>query len=293
MSTAPLPWAHIDDADGPELDRLAAEHGFHELDVEDCRHGRQTAKVAEHSDYSFVVIKTIDYDRAAGELNFHDFDLFVSPSFLVTVAEGKAEVVPAALERVRREAQFRQPNGIAYLLIDHAVDQYMPVLDEIGDMIGDLEDEVIERPSPRVLDRIFRLKRMLIDFRRNATAMREVLNHLTRTTRQEQTNGLFLYYRDIYDHLVRTLDFIESYRDLLTGSLDIYLSALANRTNNVMKLLTVWGTISIPLVVVTSFYGMNLRLPLQDNPHAVYILLAGLGALSAWLLLYSRRKGWL
>lgn len=286
-------WVHIDDPTGPELDRLAAEHGFHELDIEDCRHGRQIAKVADHQGYSFVVIKTIDYDAASRELDFHDFDLFVSPSLLVTVAEGKTEVVQKTRELLVREPEFHQPNGIAYVLIDHAVDQYLPVLDEIGDMISDVEDEVIGRPTPAVLDRIFHLKRMLIEFRRNATGMREVLNHLMRLARPEQANGLYPYYRDVYDHLVRALDFIESYRDLLTGSLDIYLSALANRTNDVMKLLTVWGTISLPLVVVTSFFGMNIHLPLQDNPLAVYILIGGLGLVSIGLLAYFRRKRWL
>jgi magnesium transporter len=289
-TTLTLPWVHIEYPASIELDRMAAEHGFHELDVEDCR---QIAKVVDHRDYSFLVIKTIDYDATNGELNFEDFDLFISSSLLVTVAEGRTDLVARTREQLAREPEFNQSNGIAYVLIDHAVDQYLPVLDAIGDMIADLEDDVIGRPSPAILDRIFALKRMLIEFRRNATAMREVLNHLMRLARPEQANGLYPYYRDVYDHLVRALDFVETYRDLLTGSLDIYLSALANRTNDVMKLLTVWGTISLPLVVVTSFFGMNVHLPLQENPNTVYLLIGGLVVVSIVLLGYFRRKGWL
>lgn len=288
-----LPWIHLADANDGALDVLAQQHEFHELDVEDCRHGRQVAKVAEHTSYSFVVIKTIEYDKAKKEITFHDFDLFVKPDLLVTVAEGSTTVVSRTQERLPLEPEFHQPQGIAYLLIDHAVDEYLPVLDEVGDMIEDIEDDVLEKPSPEVLQRIFSLKRLLIEFRRNTTGMREVLNHMMRTARPDHTNSLYPYYRDIYDHLVRALDFIESYRDLLTGALDLYLSAIANRTNDVMKLLTIYGTISIPLVVVTGFYGMNVRLPMQDSPLAVYVVVGTLAAISGVMLLYFWRKGWL
>jgi len=288
-----LPWVHIQDPQDRTLDRLAEQYALHELDVEDCRHRRQMAKVAEHAGYSFIVIKTIEYSRETREIAFHDFDLFVLRDALVTVAEGKNTIVQRTQARLPQEPEFHSPQGIAYLLIDFAVDEFLPVLDEVGDLIEDLEDQVIERPTPAVLQKIFVLKRLLIDFRRNTAAMREVLNHLMRMARPEQQGSLYPYYRDVYDHLVRSLDFIESYRDLLTGSLDIYLSAIANRTNDVMKLLTIYGTISIPLVVITGFFGMNVHLPMQDWPRAVYVVLAVLAASTVPLLVYFWRKKWL
>ena len=288
-----VPWIHLSDPNDAALDLLAQQHGLHELDIEDCRHRRQVAKVTSHDHYSFVVIKTVQYEQDTGEILFEDFDLFILPQLLLTVAEGSTSVVARTLERLPQEPEFHHAQGVAYLLIDRAVDEYQPVLDEVGDMIEAIEDEVLERPTPQVLQKILRLKAVLVALRRNATAMREVLNHLMRAARPEQTNSLYPYYRDVYDHLVRALDFIESYRDLLTGALDIYLSAVANRTNDVVKLLTIYGTISIPLVVVTGFYGMNIHLPMQNSPFAVYFVIGALGASSLVLLLFFWRKRWL
>lgn len=293
VSIPGVAWKHIEQPDSPELDELALEYTLHELDIEDCRHGRQVAKVVEHATYTFVVVKTIEYNHGDDEIQFHDFDLFLLPENLISVAEGRTSVVERTVDRLPAEPEFHHPRGLAYLLIDYTVDQYLPVLDEIGDMIADLEDQVIEKPTPAALERIFRLKRMLIEFRRNVTAMREVVNHLMRTARPEQAGGLYPYYRDVYDHLVRALDFVESYRDLLSGTLDIYLSSIANRTNDVMKLLTIWGTISIPMVVVTGFFGMNVHLPLQESPQAVYVVVGAMGLASVLLLFAFRRKGWL
>ena len=288
-----IPWIHLADASDGSLDLLAAQHGFHELDVEDCRHRRQVAKVAQHERYTFVVIKTIEYDRESKEISFHDFDLFVMPELLVTVAEGSTTVVTRTQDKLPLEPEFHNAQGVAYMLIDHAVDEYLPVLDEVSDMIEVIEDEVIEKASPDVLQKIFRLKSLLIDFRRNTTAMREVLNHLMRTARPDQANSLYPYYRDVYDHLVRALDFIESYRDLLAGALDIYLSAIATRTNDVMKVLTIYGTISIPLLAITGFYGMNIPLPLQSSPFAVYYVGGMLAVGCLLLLLFFSKKRWL
>jgi len=288
-----LPWIHLADANTGALDLLARQHGFHELDVEDCRHRRQVAKVVDHAPYRFIVVKTIEYDRENHEVNFHDFDLFVLPDLLVTVAEGSTTVVSRTLERMPQEPEFHFPAGIAYLVMDYAVDEYLPVLDEVGQLIEDIEDQVLEDPSPQALQRIFRLKGVLIEFRRNTTAMREVLNHLMRGARPEQTTSLFPYYRDIYDHLVRALDFVESYRDLLNSTLDLYLSSVANRTNSVMKVLAIYGTISIPAVMLTSFYGMNVRLPLERWPHTSWLVIGVLASVTASLLLYFRKKRWL
>jgi len=139
---------------------------------------------------------------------------------------------------------------------------------------------------------IFGLKRKLIEFRRVVAGMREVVNAFTRREAGMLGDDLDVYFRDVYDHLVRTLDLIETHRDLLTGSLDIYLSAVANRTNEVMKVLAIYGTVALPLVIITGFFGMNLHLPWADNGRGVWYA-AGLMVLStATVLLYFKRKGW-
>jgi hypothetical protein len=133
--------------------------------------------------------------------------------------------------------------------------------------ISEVESVVLEAPEPAVLQRIFRLKRKLIEFRRIAANTRDVVNELIRREQGLLGDDLDPYFRDVYDHATRTVELIETYRDLLTGSLDIYLSAVANRTNEVMKVLTVWGTVALPLVIITGFFGMNLHLPWSNNPH--------------------------
>ncbi len=288
---AGAPWKHLADPASPVLEELARRHSLHELDVEDCRHGRQQAKVLEHPEYSFVVIKTVDFDPDDLRLHFHDFDLFLSPDLLITVAEGPTRIVEPALRRLNGDPEFRHPRGMCYSLLDAAVDEYQPVLDSVGDMIEDLETQVLSSPTPLTLARIFALKRILIEFRRHAIAMREVVNHLMRTVVGPK-DDLYPYFRDVYDHLVRALDFAETYRDLLTGSLDIYLSAVANRTNDIVKVLTIYGTIALPLMVVTSFYGMNVDLPFQHSPYGWWVPMGITTALTVLALGWFRKKGW-
>lgn len=288
---AGIAWKHLPDAASPELDSLAREHGLHELDIEDCRHARQPAKIVEHGEYSFIVIKTVDFDPEEMELSFHDFDLFLKPDLLLTVAEGPCRIVESALRRLNGDPEFRHPRGIAYALLDQAVDEYQPVLDRVGDIIEGLEDQVLRSPTAGTLQRIFALKRLLIEFRRHTVAMREMVNHVLRAVAGPK-DELHPYFRDVYDHLVRALDFAETYRDLLTGSLDIYLTAAANRTNEIVKVLTIYGTIALPLIVVTSFYGMNVHLPWQESRYGWWIPMGITTALTVLTLLWFRKKGW-
>lgn len=283
-----VPWTNIKDPASSALDAIAEKEGFHPLEIEDCRHRNQIAKIVEHDDYLFIVIKTIQFDRAACEITFDDFDLFVKPPKLVTVEEkGDAPLVERALQRLRKE-HAQRPWRIVHAIVDVAVDDYLPVLDAIGESINELESDVLERPSPRTLQRALDLKRILIEFRRNATAMREVLNHMLRDAPRDR----LVYMRDVYDHIVRIIDFIETYRDLVSGALDIYLSSIANRTNDIVKVLTVYGTIALPLIVITGFYGMNLDLPLQHTPHALGLVVVLMVGCTAGILWYFRRRGW-
>jgi magnesium transporter len=179
-----------------------------------------------------------------------------------------------------------------YLITDSIVDEYLPLLDEIAEATTTIEHQVLRHPDPPVLRRIFELKRQLIDFRRVTGNMREVANAIMRREGGFVGDDLDPYFRDVYDHLVRVLDLIESYRDILTGTLDIYLSAVANRTNEVMKVLTLYGTIAIPLVVITGFFGMNLKLPWAEERlgalYAVGVMLASVLV----VLAYLNRKRW-
>jgi magnesium transporter len=283
-----LAWFDLDDPSSPALDELAQKYSLHPLDIEDCRHRHQRAKAEEHANYIFCVLKHLHPKK---DISFDDFDAFIGRDFLITVHVGDVAVVDRVRARAREEKTARL-DRIFYLLVDEIVDGYLPVLDKLSDETSEIESTVLEVPEPAILKRIFELKRKLITFRREANAMRELINALMRREGGILGDDLDPYFRDVYDHLIRTVDLIETYRDLLTGSLDIYLSAVANRTNEVMKVLTIYGTVALPLVIITGFFGMNLPLPFANSPHGL-ALAVGLMVLSTVaVLVYFKVKRW-
>ncbi len=291
MRVRDLPWIHIPDPDSQALDDVAREQGFHELDVEDCRHHRQMAKYTEYPKYTFVVAKTLHLSPDRLRLHFEDFNLFIQPHQLISVPEGQADVTERAAARLHGMPRPVSVARLVYTVLDVIVDDYLPALYGLGEEIDRIEEEVLHNPVPRSLRRIFHLRRQLLEFRRNALSMRDLLGYFLRT-QQNTAESLYAYYRDVYDHLLRTIDLTETYRDLLTGALDVYLSAVANRTNEVMKILTIYGTVAIPLVVITGFYGMNIPIPGEKSPRAIWVVTAMMAATTVAVLWYFRRKKW-
>src|SRR5262249_52144629 len=231
-------------------------------------------KTEEYANYIFSVLKRLECTPGSpgGEefdLSFRDVDVFLGRDFIITVHEKDADLIEKVRKRAH-ESGHERVDRVLYLLVDTIVDEYQPVLDTLAEETSDIEAEVLERPDPAMLRRIFSLKRKLIEFRRTTSGMREVVNAMMRREQGLMGDDLDSYFRDICDHLVRTLDLIETYRDLLTGSLDIFLSAVANRTNEVVKVLTVYGTVALPLVVITGFFGMNLHLPWTNSPYGAW-----------------------
>ena len=283
-----LQWFDIADPASPELDELARRFGLHELQIEDCRHRPQRPKTEEHDHYIFTVLKHM-HDPA--DLEFDDIDVFIGPDFLITVHRADSAVFDAVRNRAQQEHTDRL-DRIFYMIVDKIVDAYQPVLDKLADDIADIEDVVLEQPDPEMLARIFALKRKLVGFRRVAGGMREVVNELMRREKGLLGDDLDVYFRDIYDHIIRTVELIETYRDLLSGALDIYLSAVANRTNEVMKILTVWGTVALPLVIITGFFGMNLKLPWEGSYLGTAFVLALMAISTIVVLVYFKIKRW-
>jgi len=283
-----LAWFDIADPASPQLDELAHRFQLHELQIEDCRHRPQRPKTEEHDHYIFTVAKHI-HDQA--ELEFDDIDLFLGKDFLISVRSADAVVFESVRARAAQEKVDRL-DRLFYMIVDQIVDGYQPVLDKLADEISEIEDVVLDRPTPETLARIFSLKRKLIEFRRVAGGMREVVNALIRREKGLLGDDLDPYFRDIYDHIIRTVDMIETYRDLLSGALDIYLSAVANRTNEVMKVLTIWGTVALPLVIITGFFGMNLKLPWASDPHGTAYAVALMTISTISILVYFKARRW-
>jgi magnesium transporter len=277
-------WHDIRDPNDPELDRLAAEYGLHPLHIEDCRHRRQNAKVEQHRQYLFIVLKPVEMNGDY-ELEIEDLDLFMSRDFVITVQEAECPTVNAIIDRVRPNAEALRPDQAMYRIVDGLVDSYSPLLDRLSQRIDELQDEILECPEPRVLEKVLSLKRALVEMRRVNANTRDVANHLLRFEGALIKSEMQPFLRDVYDHLARNLDLIETQRELLASAVDIYLSSISNKTNTVMKALTIVSTMALPAIVIAGIYGMNLpNLPFAQHPHAWGIVTGMIGACCVVLL---------
>ncbi len=287
-----MEWYDIRDAASPELDRLAERYHLHPLHVEDCRHGGQRAKVEEGQDYLFVVLKPAALADNC-EVTIGDFDIFLGRDFLITVLEtGCPPDVCARLDQLKA-SNHAAADQLFYRLFDGVVDSYVPMLDKFSDVIDRIEDQVLETPSPELLQWIFDTKRNLIEMRRVLSNTRDVAGHLQRIDTDLIRRELWPFLRDVYDHLARNLDMVEMHRDILTGAMDIYLSSVANRTNKVMKVLTVLGTIALPSIVISGFFGMNTAdLPLVHSQWGTEVAVALMVISTAVLLFVLKKFDW-
>lgn len=293
-SSPNLRWYHIEEPESPLLDRLAQEFGFHELEIEDCRHQRHTAKLEEYENHIFVIANTLHFVPDTLGVWFGELAVFVGQDFLVTVHLGPTRSVKEALARLKAMPKMQRPDRLLYVLLDNMVDRYLPVLDQMGDRIDSIEDEIHKSPTPKTLEEIFALRRGLSEFRRVVGSMREMVNVITRQRAPYFRADMAAYWRDLYDHIIRALNMIENYRDLLASVLEVYLTSMANRTNEVVKVLTIYATIVLPMVVITSYFGMNFQhLPFQDWPYGVHVVNALMIALTVGLLIFFRKRRWL
>jgi len=288
-----LTWRDFQDPNDPELDVLAESYHLHPLHIEDCRHGDQRAKVEDGTDYIFVVMKPV-HVTASGELEITDLDLFLGPDYLITVQEGSCPGLRAHIDQLKDSQNHPHAAQLFYKVMDGAVDSYTPALDWYDEAIDKLEDLVLAQPSPTTLQHILATKRGLIELRRVLTNTRDVAAHLQRLETELIPRDLWPFLRDLYDHLARNLDLVEMQRDLLTGAMDIYLSSVANRTNQVMKVLTVLGTIALPAIGISSFFGMNqVDLPWIHSPYGTEIALGLMVLATACLLIILKKFDWL
>jgi magnesium transporter len=289
-----MEWHNVTDPAGPELDRLAERYHLHPLHVEDCRHRGQSAKVEDGPGYLFTVVKLVSAEETGG-FEAQDLDIFLGSDYVITVLEHDCPESRGIVERVRRAVTPElRADQLYYRILDETVDSYLPLLDRYGDTIDSLEDEALESPTPRTLSTIFETKRDLILLRRVLVNTRDVAGHLQRIETPLIRREMWPFLRDVYDHVARNLDTLEVLRDLLNGSLDVYLSSAANRTNQVMKVLTIMGTVALPALVVSGIYGMNLKgLPWEDSPQGLAIVSGVMVAATVLLLVILKRFRWL
>jgi magnesium transporter len=281
------------EGDSPEVRSLLRDTlKIHPLTVEDIFEEAQSPKIEDYGEYLYVVLHGVR--GGPDELNTVELDVVIGRNWLFTHHDQKlacVEEVAGSLQRNTKQME-RGPSFVAHALLDRLTDTYLPVVDAFEERVDDLEKEVVQSPDRSVLPRLFGVKRSLQRLRRISVYQRDMLQRLSRGDYQVLPKAVLPFYRDVYDHFVRIADFADSYRELVTAALDIYMSGVANRTNDVMKALTVISTIMLPLNFIVGFYGMNVDLPGQKWPHILALLTAVMATVSLGLLWSFKRRRW-
>ncbi len=289
-------WVDLDRDRPEDLRVLSDVFQFHPLAIEDAQKTGQRPKVESYDGFLFLTVHTARYDHA-GHVALDEIDIFFTRRAVVTVrAAGLAAADEARARLAKAPGRLRGSSDfVLYTILDAAVDTYFPVLDRIDDHIERLEDHIFKHPTTRTLNSLFRTKRALLQARRHVVPLRDTLNLLIRREVGLITEQMIVYFRDIYDHVLRITDQIDTHRDLLTGTLEIYLSLVSNRLNEVMKVLTVITAIVGPLAVITGIYGMNFTRPspLFDWPYGFPVVIGVMGAIVVGMLILFRRRGYL
>jgi magnesium transporter len=279
---------------------LRQTFGFHPLAVDDALRESHVPKVDDWGQYLYLVLPAIALERS-GEphIEIQELDAFLGSNYLVTHHDHPVEVVDRVWLSCQRDERHLEADvdHVLYRLVDELAASYMAVIEDLDDAIELVEDEVFDRPTSATLERIFVLKRALIQLRRIIVPQREVLNRLARGDYAVIDAHDRVFFRDVYDHLVRMHDINESMRDLVAGALDTYLSVINNRMNDIMKTLTIITTLFMPLSFLTGFFGMNFFGPSASlnawtGVPALVITLAILTATPLGMYLWMQRQGW-
>jgi len=291
-------WVDIDSNDPPQHALLEKVFHFHHLAIEDTLSPRTRVKIEEFPDHLFLVIRGIAFDRSTPDpydIETANLYCFLGGNALVTVHALPSAAVTEMRDRLGRSPDVLQ-RGVEMVLhgiVDHTVDAYLPLVDQVDDIVDELEERIFDKFDDAAIHEIFRVKRLVVQVRRHLGPLREVLNILTNRPHPCIDAASQLYFRDVYDHTLRIVESVESTRDLLTSVLDSYLSQTSNRLNKSMKSLSVVATLSLPLVVVGGIFGMNFtNIPLAHHPFGFFWAVGMMLLMAIVLMWFLRKQGW-
>jgi magnesium transporter len=278
------------------IERLGDKLHLHPLALEDVVNTQHRPKIDEYPDFLLAVLRIFDWDEA-GDLRPSQISLILGPHYVITFEEGPDSALDQVQERLaqgRGRIRGRGADYLTYALLDTAIDGLFNVLEDFGERIEDIEEEVLTRSGPRTVAAIHHIKRQSLALRRTVWPMREMIGLLQRGESDLIADNTRIYLRDVYDHTIQIMDSIETQRDILAGLLDVHLSSVSNRLNEIMKVLTIIATIFIPLTFVTGYYGMNFKHMPELNWWWTYPAVFGLMVGAAGLMLiWFRRRRWI
>jgi magnesium transporter len=279
------------------LEKLGECFNLHPLVLEDILNIDQRPKIEDYEDYLFIVLKTIQPDDQSEEMTVNQISLILGPNYVLSFQEGGGNLFTPVRDRlVAAKGRIRKSGAdyLAYSLIDLIVDHYFEVLESRSEQIEVVEDEVVSRPNPQTLRAVHRFKNDMIILRKSLWPLREVIARLERRESPLIQDATSIYFKDVYDHTIIAIDTVETYRDILSGMLDIYLSSVSNRLNEVMKVLTIIATIFMPLTFIVGLYGMNFKyMPELEWHYGYYGVLTFMALVALIMLAIFRKKKWL
>jgi magnesium transporter len=290
-------WVKVVGVHQPELvEALGKEFDLHPLVVEDVLNTDQRPKIEDYDGYVYIVLRMLRYDPGQQQIHSEQLSLILGRNYVLSLQELPSDVFEGVRERLRTGRRVRSMHAdyLAYCLIDAVVDHYFVLLENMGDQVEALEDELIMNPVPATLGRIHHFKREMLMLRKSVWPLREVLSRLSRDESPLISADTRLFLRDVYDHTVHVLDTIDTIRELLVGMLDLYLSSVSNRMNEVMKMLTIIATLFMPLTFIAGVYGMNfVFMPELHWRWAYPAVLVSMMLIAMGLVVFFRRRHWL
>jgi magnesium transporter len=291
-------WVDMESPTAADEQVLLDVFHFHPLTVEDCRENRHYPKIEEFPGYLYFIVHGVRGDTSPDRFNTIELDGFLGPNFVITYHHDSFRSINNVKQLLHTTpiACQRGPAFLLHQILDQVVDYYSPVLDDFDEHVTDLENEIftLKQPNNVILSQIMELKRSVLRLRRISTKQMDILLRMSRGEFALIPDEMRPFYRDIYDHLVRVTDLAESYRDLIGGSLEAYLSVVSNRMNEIMKVLTIFSAIMLPLTFIAGVYGMNFdNMPELHSRYGYFGTLLVMIVVAVGMLIFFWRRGWI
>jgi len=293
-----ITWINIDGVHNIDIiEDIGGYFGLHPLVMEDISNTTQRPKTEDFDNYIFVVLKMLYFDEKNREIEVEQVSLILGKNFVISFQEKEGDVFDTVRERIEKDKGRIRKMGSDYLLyslIDAVVDNYFSVLEKIGDRVEELEADIVEEVAQESLGNIHKSKKDMILLRRSVWPLREVINSLSREKTALISGNVLIFFRDVYDHTIQVIETIETFRDMLSGLHDTYLSSISNRMNEIMKVLTMFASIFIPLTFVAGIYGMNFHyMPELDWRWGYFTVWGSFIVVGVSMLFYFKQKKWL
>jgi len=297
-ATPTVTWINIDGLHEVEnIEKLGRHFELHPLLLEDVVSTGQRPKFEDSEKYAFIVLRMLSYNEEIQTVESEQVSMVLGPNFVISFQERVGDVFEQIRDRIRSaKGRIRKMGAdyLAYSLVDAVVDSYFGILEKVGEKIESLEEELVTDPTEKTLQQIHGLKREMISLRKSVWPLRELISGMQRSESGIINESTGIYLRDVYDHTIQIIDTIESFRDMVSGMLDIYLSSISNKMNAVMKVLTIIATIFIPLTFVAGIYGMNFEhMPELKWRWAYAAVWSVMVVITAIMLAFFRKKKWL